>query len=67
MSSLAFEELDTQHVDPPEFVAGDIDVAEVGTLDTPDLQHSDLRSRNRRRISCAHLPRPAHRHERSSN
>jgi lysine 2,3-aminomutase len=44
MSFLATEELDTQHVDPPEFVAGNIDVAEVSTPDTPDLRHSDLRT-----------------------
>jgi lysine 2,3-aminomutase len=44
MSSLAIEELDTQHVDPPELVAGNIDVAEVSTPGTPDLQHSDRRA-----------------------
>ena len=44
MSALALEELDTQHVDPPGFVAGDIDVAEVSTPETPDLRHSDLRT-----------------------
>ncbi|MGA9579517.1 MAG: hypothetical protein WBV90_18040, partial [Terrimicrobiaceae bacterium] len=44
MSFLATEELDTQHVDPPELVPGDIDIAEVSTPDTPYLQHSDLRT-----------------------
>ena len=44
MSFLAIEELDTQHVDPPEFAAGDIDVAEVSTPDMPDLRHTDLRT-----------------------
>ncbi len=45
MSSLAtIEELDTQHVDPPEVVASDIDLEEVSTPETPDLRHSDLRT-----------------------
>ena len=41
MSSLVLEELDTQHVDPPESVIDEITAAEVGTQ---DLRHSDLRA-----------------------
>ena len=41
MSFIELEEPDTQHVDPPEFVADDIAAAGVTTL---DLQHSDLRA-----------------------
>ena len=45
MSSLApIEELDTQHVDPPEIMGLDIDSAEVSTPDRPDWQHANLRT-----------------------
>ena len=44
MSSFAIEELDTQHVDPPDLVTDNIDVAEVSTPDMPDLRHADLRT-----------------------
>ena len=43
MSSFAIEELDTQHVDPPDLVTDNIDVM-VSTPDMPDLRHADLRT-----------------------